>query len=119
MQSADYSARSVLAYAVGDRAERVLEFLRERGAARDACGLLDGLRARRKRAVVETLLQAGAVWDMEVAREAAALREYGIYGLLLVKGRGRSVQTAHHSPMRGSKGERGLMPALSDYMHIY
>ena len=123
VSSSDMCGRTALSYAVSDRSRRVLEFLVEQHAAAEGPKLLSELKLRKKEAVVKILLEAGALVSAGaggVLEEAVRLKEFGLYGLLLVKG-GVKVGAGGSRcfSVRGQDKGRVPLPILSNYMNIY
>ncbi|KAG0636955.1 ankyrin repeat-containing domain protein [Tuber brumale] len=119
----DMYGRTALGYAVSDRSLRILEFLVESRAAVEGPKLLSELNLRRKDAVVKVLLEAGALVGVGAGgalEEAVRLKEFGLYGLLLVKG-GVEVGAAgcRFSGTRAQGKMNMPLPVLSNYMNIY
>jgi len=123
VSSGDMCCRTALSYAVSDRSLLILEFLIEQHAAAEGAKLLSELKMRKKDVVIKVLLEAGALVSAGaggVLEEAVRLKEFGLYGLLLVKG-GVKVGAAgcRSFSARGQEKGRVPLPVLSNYMNIY
>ena len=123
VSSSDMCCRTALSYAVSDRSLLILEFLIEQHAAAEGPKLLSELKMRKKDVVIKVLLEAGALVSAGaggVLEEAVRLKEFGLYGLLLVKG-GVKVGAAgcRSFSARGQEKGRVPLPVLSNYMNIY